>query len=147
MNSFFEPNIKKYKKSSYELAEEFIDCYGTIDKKSGCIRLDIDDVPFDQRELYAQARIRETNNNEWATESSDIYDSILCVVGNELNIERQDEIIDSIKSQAVSYHEEDLLNDIAIIINNQELSKPACENEHVIDHNKNRMLASEMVGC
>jgi len=146
MTSFFEPNIKKYKKSSYELAEEFVDCYGTIDKKSGCVRLDIDDVPFDERELYAKARIRETNNNEWATESSDIYDSILCVVGNELDIDMQDELINSIKSQAVSYYESDLEKDIYIAICNKTPDQEASEDEHVIDYNKDRMLASEMVG-
>lgn len=134
--------------SARELVEEFIDCYGTVDKKSGYLHLHIGDIPFDEQERYAKARIFEDNNNEWAVESSDLYDSILCVVGNELDLDMQEDVIHSIKSQAVDYYYDDLKIDIEKELRDRVPDSPeaSIDNEHMTDYKKDRMLASEMVG-
>jgi len=114
MVDLFRQNIAvNHEMSASELVNEFIDCYGTYDKKSDYTSLDVEDIPFDQRERYAKICINDGNHDaEFIVNSDSLMEAISCIVGNELDYDKKEDLVDSIRHQAVGYYEDQLIEEI-----------------------------------
>lgn len=105
-------NLAKHVKSPANLVEDFVEFYATTDKKTGHTRLDVEDIPIDEIELYAKACIHEDDDIECIIECNDLRKDILGIVGRDFGEDLQKDLVESIRSQAIKYYEHQLSEQI-----------------------------------